>query len=139
MIPKFPGTIVDGVFFHEDFARYSAYLNSFKEDTEVELVVRKVEDTVSDPLRKYYFKVVAKMISDETTHSVEVIHEDMKRKYSSDVDDVGIMTTYSVFSNESEIPISEKQQFIDLVKRWASDFLNLSIPDPSGVEYENYS
>jgi hypothetical protein len=87
--------------------------------------------TISDPLRKYYFGVVMEFMAEDTGHSKEVIHEDMKRRYSSYMDDHGILVIESVFSNQSRLLIDEKQAFIRNVKRWAFDFLDLVIPEPN--------
>ena len=92
-------------------------------------------ETVSDPMRRYYFGVVMQLISEETGHSKEVIHFDMKRRYASCVDDHGILVVESVFSNESTLTLDEKWSFIQNVRRWAFDFLDVPIPEPQGVHY----
>ena len=92
------------------------------------------ERTDSDGLRKYFFAVVMEMISEETGHSAEILHDHFKRKILGvTVDKHGIEKVPSVFSKESTMPISEKQAYIDEIRRWSFDFLNISIPSPETV------
>ncbi len=92
--------------------------------------------TVSDPLRRYYFAVVAAMIAEETGHSKEAIHDFLKRKILGvDVDKYGIETVSSVFSSESGMTVQEKKAYVDEVRRWAFDFLNIAIPPPETVVF----
>jgi ribulose 1,5-bisphosphate synthetase/thiazole synthase len=93
------------------------------------------EHTISDPMRRYYFGVVAKMIAEHTGHPAEVIHDYLKRKILGvTVDKWGIEQVRSVFSDSSDMSVEEKSEFIDEVRRWASDFLELYIPDSERVE-----
>jgi hypothetical protein len=131
------GVIKQGKFFPDDPRLYLKVFNSFKDGERVELSIRKESIDSTDPLvakcRGYYFGVVLQAISDETEHSFEVIHYDMKRRYSSYSDDHGILIIASVFSNESLLDLDEKWTFIKNVRRWASDFLDLQIPEPKKV------
>jgi len=137
LIPKFKAIIKRGTLSFILPHRIDEYLSSFKSGTPVLVSVQKEEKTESDPLRKYYFKVVAKMISDYTGHSKDMIHEAMKIKFSSHVDKKYMLTIpQSVFSKHSTLPVSKKMDFIEDVRKWASDFLNMYIPDPEQVDYE---
>lgn len=137
MTPKFAVKIRRGQIFLDEPKRFKTYLLSFKDDTEGELIVKEVEETISDSDRKYYFKVVAGMIAEEVGHSLEVVHHNMKLKYSSHTDGkTGFTITESVFSNESKMPISKKKKFIKRVRDWASDFLNLDIPEKRRIDYD---
>lgn len=92
------------------------------------------EKTISDPMRRYYFGVVAQMIADHTGHSTDTIHDFLKRKILGvNVDQFGIEQTPSVFSDGSSLTIEEKGEFIAEVRRWASDFLGIWIPEPERV------
>lgn len=137
LIPKFKAIIKRGTLSFILPHRIDEYLSSFKSGTPVLVSISKEEKTESDPLRKYYFAVVAKMISDHTGHSKDSIHEAMKIKFSSYVDKEFMITIpQSVFSRTSTMNISKKMDFIEDVRKWASDFLNLYIPTPEQVDYE---
>ena len=96
--------------------------------------IKPKEKLDSDPMRRYFFGVVMAMIADETGHSVETIHNHFKRQLlGAKIDEHGIEELPSVFSKESEMPISAKQEYIAEIRRWAWDFLNLAIPDPENA------
>jgi hypothetical protein len=116
------------------FKRYVESLPSKK------ILKMKIENakgaTVSDPLRRYYFAVVAAMIAEETGHSRDAIHEALKQKVLGYVDEkTGLTMVPSVFSDGSTLTVQEKRAFVDEVRRWAFDFLNLVIPDPETAVY----
>ena len=90
--------------------------------------------TISDPLHRYYWAVVAAMIAEATGHSKESLHEALKRKILGYVDErTGLVMVPSVFSDKSTLEVHEKRAFVDEVRRWAFDFLDLVIPDPQTV------
>jgi|GEM_PF-6816987 len=92
--------------------------------------------TISDPLRRYYWAVVATMIAEETGHSKEMVHEALKIKILAYKDEAsGLVIVPSVFSDGSTMTVAEKKNFIEECRRWAFDFLNLAIPDPSTTVY----
>lgn len=94
------------------------------------------KETISDPMRRYYWAVVVTMIAEETGHSKDMVHEAMKIKLVSYIDEkTGLTIVPSVFSDGSTMEIAEKKAFVEEVRRWAFDFLNLSIPDPQTVVY----
>jgi hypothetical protein len=112
-------------------------VDSLKNQRVYTLTIRDKKEearTVSDPMRRYYWAVVVAMIAEETGHSKEMIHEALKRKILAYTDDrTGLEMVPSVFSDQSTLTIQEKKAFIEEVRRWAFDFLNLSIPDPQTV------
>lgn len=115
-----------------DHALFQENMKSFKKGEVFYLIVeRHRKQTVSDPMRRYYWAVVATMIAEETGHSKEAIHEALKLKILGYTDErTGLKMVPSVFSDESQLDVSEKKAFVEEVRRWAADFLNLWIPDP---------
>jgi hypothetical protein len=92
------------------------------------------DSTISDPLRRYYWAVVATAIAEETGHSKEMIHDALKIKILAYKDErTGLPIVPSVFSDGSTLTVQEKRAFVDEVRRWAFDFLSLVIPDPETV------
>lgn len=89
--------------------------------------------TISDPMRRYYWAVVATMIAEETGHSKEAVHEALKLKFLGYQDEKGLPIVPSVFSDQSNLTVQEKKAFIEECRRWAWDFLNLAIPTPEMV------
>jgi hypothetical protein len=76
------------------------------------------------------------MIAEETGHSKDSIHEALKRKILGYVDErTGLEMVPSVFADGSILTVGEKKAFVDEVRRWAADFLNLWIPEPEAAIY----
>lgn len=129
MIPKFSGYVDDKARLHtREFAKYSRLLEKLK-GCDVWHTVEKQVPTVSDPLRRYYFKWVMGPIRDHTGASVEAIHEEMKHRYASSKDKFGITHVESVFSNESKMKIPDKKAFILNVRNFWLDFQEITTPE----------
>ncbi len=136
MIPIFRAKILDEKLQILNRGMWRDHLKSFRPGMLVEVIVRKPKEVIVDQLRKYYFKVVAKILSDHTGHSKEKVHDIMKIKFASEEDPVtGLLMIDSVFSNDSEMSEEEKEAFILEVRNWASDFFNLVIPERQRVDY----
>jgi hypothetical protein len=119
-----------------DHALLESSIAALAEEERFFLIIERAmhKRTVSDPMRKYYFAVVMHYIAQETGHSADFIHEEMKEKILGfTVDEFGFRLVPSVFSDGSGMDVGAKWDFIDEVRRWAFDFLNLVIPDPETV------
>lgn len=133
IIPIFRATVKNAQLLLKHPANFRKYLLSFRNNTDVDITVKRHEETISDPLRKYYFKVVMGILSEDTGHSKEQCHEAMKIKFSSEEID-GMLIVHSVFSNESKMGITRKKEFIAEVKQWMWDFRELTVPDPGEAQ-----
>ena len=115
---------------------YQRVVESLKTGPVYDIVIKpkEKERTDSDGMRKYFWSTVAKMISDETGHSSEAIHEALKHKFLAYKDEkTGLELVPSVFSSESTMTISEKWDYIEQCRRWAADFIGVFIPSPEQV------
>ena len=129
LIRKGRMVIVDHALLEKDLAK-------MKEEERFYLIIERPKDgrTVSDPMRRYYYGVVMRYISEETGHTADLIHDQMKRQIlGSRFDKYGFEILPSVFSNQSTLDLATKKHFIEEVRRWAYDFLNIAIPDPESV------
>ena len=129
MIPKFRAIVRKGRLISMEHEKVLRYLQSFPDDTYVDYIIKRVEPTKSDPLRKYYFKWVMGPIEDYTGASKKAIHDEMKSRYVSEVDEFGIKHIKSVWSDQSEMSIKDKKSFILDVRNWAMDFLGVMTPE----------
>ena len=136
MNPIFLGRIDKGKVSFQNRPLFDQYIKSFKDGTLLEIIVKKFKETKSDPLRKYYFGVVMKLLSEETGYTKDEMHDAMKAKFASTYGENDLLIIQSVFSNKSKMSIEDKQDFIEQVKRWAATYLSLYIPDPNEVEYK---
>lgn len=121
-----------------DHTTLARQIESFREGERLRLTVKRdaARVTISDPLRRYYWAVVATMIAEETGHSKDMVHEALKRKILGYIDErTGLEMVPSVFGDESALTVTEKRAFVDEVRRWAFDFLNIAIPDPESIIY----
>lgn len=92
------------------------------------------DDELKAKMRGYYFAEVAQALEEETGHSKITCHESMKAMFSSYADEnTGMLIIRSVWSNESDMSNEERSRFIKNVRSWASDFLNVYIPDPQKI------
>lgn len=77
---------------------------------------------------KFYWAIVLQYIEDETGVSKYLLHEIFKDMFIPVVkfDDDYRLTT-------SDLTHEQIWDYIDKIRLWAKDFLNLSVPDPDGV------
>lgn len=126
---RFLGFVDDiGLLHTEQVEKYKRHLSKLK-GKKVKHSVDLLEETISDPYRRYYFKYVMGPIRDYTGASVEAIHHEMKVRYSSKVDEFEIRHIQSVWSNKSTITIPDKKAFILNVRNWADEFLGVTTPE----------
>ena len=107
-----------------------------RKDGDYYFVLKEVEPTIQDSLRRYYFSQVLTLISEETgILSKDDLHLNMKIKFASYVDDrTGLTVVYSIFSDESPLAVSIKRKFIKQVKQWGFEFLNITFPEKGEAE-----
>jgi hypothetical protein len=118
----------------------NTYTSRWKPHTSFEFEIVKRQPRKSDPLRKYYFKVVVRTYADGLGYEVNEImlfHRQLKIVYFQvEPDKKGIYRDSqipSVFSDDSKVPVSEKWKFVEWVKRCAARD-GFYIPDPVSKE-----
>jgi len=117
----------------QERVRYRAKLLSFKEGQLFQVVIKPFRENVSDletKVRGYYFGHVLPHIVSYTGHSEDKIHEAMKQKYVSYTDEHGLQLTRSIFSNKSTLDLDEKWEFVEKVRAFAHDYLDIVTHDP---------
>jgi len=102
-----------------------AYVSTFDSCTWFEVIVRKYRPKTSNPLRKYYFGFVLPPWMKEIGYDpdeLKLVHEQLKIRYfNSEPDKRGIYRDVpSVFSDESELDVSEKYDFVEWAIRKAA-------------------
>ena len=113
----------------------NTYLSRWKPGTYLNLEITRRQAKKSDPMRKYYFGVVIKEFMRHLGYEVdeeELFHRQLKIVYFQVKPDAkGIYRNVpSVFSNESDLDVSVKKDFIDWVVRKAAHE-GVYIPDPN--------
>lgn len=116
----------------------NAYCSKWKPGTYLTLEIIRKQKKISDPMRKYYFSTVLPPFMEHLGYEKDeelLFHHQLKatyfkRKYQCYQDKRGIWRNVpSVFGNDSEIVISEKQGFVEWVKRKAAEY-GVYVPDP---------
>ena len=131
MDTKFFGKVTNGKLVLDNEPAYQSHLLTL--EGEVELIARKRSKARSVRQNDYYWGVVLKCIADETGHSTDEIHELMKSMFLKDVIIVG---NEPYITNKSTTRLTTKQfstDYIERIKFWALDTINLNIPDPDEV------
>lgn len=109
----------------------SKYLERWKEGDIFICEIRRPQKTESDPLRKYYFGGVLTTFMNHLGYDKDeklFFHHQLKEMYfDPQPDKYGFKHTPSVFSKNSELPITgeatddeSKRNFIEFVKRLAA-------------------
>jgi hypothetical protein len=118
--------------------RIDAYLSNFKDGTAFEVEIVKRQKTRSTPLRSYYFGAVLPPFMEHLGYDkdeTDMFHRQLKIVYYNiKPDKRGIYREKeipSVFSDESQITVPEKQKFIAWVIRKAAEN-GVYIEDPNG-------
>jgi len=111
------------------------YTSRWKPGTPFDFEIIRRVARKSDPMRKYYFGVVIKEYMKHLgyePHEEELFHRQLKIIYFQiKPDEKGIYREVpSVFSNESDIEVPKKKEFVDWVIRCAARD-GAYIPDPN--------
>ncbi|MBN1126947.1 MAG: hypothetical protein JXA82_18235 [Sedimentisphaerales bacterium] len=125
MTPKFSGHIENGHPVIDD-PRFESYCAQWKDDTPVEVIVRKKRKPVSNNQLRYLYGVVYKIIADHTGHTIEEIDAMMKWKFLRSVDSNGLEYVPSKLDNST----IEQEDYHRKIRDWAAMALDLNIPLP---------
>ena len=79
----------------------------------------------SNPQNKWYRGVVLEMISEETGHDPDDLHELFKYKFNSSE-----VMGKRVGKTTVNLTVKEFTEYVENIRRWAAEFLSMNIPDP---------
>ena len=116
-----------------NWERIGVYLSRWKDGTMLDVEITRRQRTKSDPMRKYYFGVVLPLFAEHLGYDKDehlLLHRQLKIVYFRvEPDAKGIHRHVPpVFSDKSEIPVSEKSAFVAWVQRKAAQE-GVYIPD----------
>jgi len=132
MTPKLKAKIKNGSIIYTDQNKKEKHIQSL-EDCEVSVIIKKWRKCRSKEQNKYLWGVVYQTISDFTGYETEDLHNHFKAHYLSKK--VGkLTTTYSTAGLNSK----EFTEYIEKIRRFANKKLELIIPDPGEVDYEEF-
>lgn len=123
-----------------NWGHINTYASRWKDGTWFDVDIVRKQDKKSDPMRKYYFGAVLPPFMNKVGyeydeeiffhHQLKVVYFQHDKKYNVYQDKRGIWRNVpSVFSNNSDMEISKKKEFVDWVIRKAAQE-GVYIPDP---------
>lgn len=129
-IPKFTGIIKQGKPMLANMTKYRAYLAGFKEDAEIELILRKRTKKRTNPQNRYYWGIVVPMLAENFGYTKDEMHEALKwlflRKPDADPPTVG---------STAKLQTKEFAAYIEQIQTWAATEHGIVIPDPDEMDY----
>lgn len=126
----FLGKIVENNFIPFDEEFYRDYLSTLEGD-KVTVEVKKYRNSRSLEQNRYYWQIVSK-ISDHTGYTKDETHALLGSKFLKDHVDIQEgegMKRYTVVKSSSSLKSDEMAKYIEEVKMWAAQELQLFIPD----------
>lgn len=128
--PKFRGEVKRGKVVLDDrwaYVRHLAHL----EGKRVEVIVQPWRKARSDQQNAYYWAVVISLISEETGYTSEEAHESMKMLFLRVPGEKGMPDRVK---STKDLNTAEFSEYVESIKRWAAEKLNVYIPDAGDVE-----
>lgn len=133
MTPKFYAKRITYAPHGFEFERHQiflAYMKQFREDTRLEITVKKYVPKRSNRQNDYYWGVVIEQIRIETDQPAQSVHDGLKQMFLK-VHHAKLPTVRST----TTLTTAEMKTYIDQCVLWAAEWLNIVIPEPYAVEY----
>lgn len=127
---NFTGKIVENKFIPFDYDSYLNHLSTL-EGEKVEVEVKKFRNSRSLEQNRYYWQIITK-IAEHTGYTKDETHALLGSKFLKDHVDIQEgegMKRYTVVKSSSSLKSDEMAQYIEEVKMWAAQELQLFIPD----------
>lgn len=112
------------------------YLSRWKPGTYLDIIIKRKKKTVSSPMRRYYFGVVMPILLEALGYDPDeslLVHRQLKIVFFGvQPDSHGIYRDKdipSVFGDDSDVQIPDKQRFIGWIRRKAAEE-GYYVPDP---------
>ena len=123
------GTVTKGKFIPRD---RTALLLDFakREGKSIEVVVRDERKNRSRLENAYYWAVPIPLISEATGFDRDETHLAMRIEFLTD--NSGML---SKVRSTADLTTVEFEEYLSKIRRWASEFLSIYIPEPNEVDY----
>jgi hypothetical protein len=103
---------------------------------EVEVVIKIRRNKRTIPQNSYYWGVVLDLIAESTGYTTQELHEFFKRLFLKKVIKIGGVD-YEVSESTSKLNTEQFSDYIEKIKKFAVMKLDLHIPSPDEIDYEN--
>jgi hypothetical protein len=131
LVPKFKGIIKEGKLVLDDKPMFQTNLLSL-EGREVEIGVGPIRHDRSNNQNCYLWGVVYKMLSDETGHTADEIHEWGKITFNGENLIIGGKEV-RVGKSTAELDTVGFEDYCQNIRVWAQEELNVRIPLPNEI------
>jgi hypothetical protein len=135
MNPIHSGKVEKGKLILNNPNRYLVHLVGF-EGKDVELVLRKKKSQRSLNQNAWYFGVIIEVLREHLGYDKDEIHEALKNKFASKTDE---RTGLVIVESTARMDTKRFGEYCEQIQRWAAEFLQVYIPDPNQVDYEEYT
>lgn len=133
LTPIFFGTVSEsGKILLDDPAGFAVHRDRLA-GKRVELTLKKQARKRTSPQNRYYWGCVLQLISEHTGEDPESLHEALKAHFAPK----HVIGNLVVPSGTRYLDTVDFSQFVEKVRRWAAEELNVNIPSPDEVEVNN--
>jgi len=134
--PKFFATILNtGEIVYKNLKGYRIWISGFS-GKEVEVTIKEKGTIRSLKQNAYLWGVAYKMICEETDEPKEKIHALLSSMFLKE-DYWFKEERNEVIRSTTDLTTKEFMVYIDRIQLWAAEFLNLDIPSPNEVDYDD--
>ena len=122
---------------------FDAEIASLRDGWEVQIAVKRLRATRSLEQNAYYFGVVVQLLSQHTGYTPDEIHDLLKAKFIPKrlavCDGNGVIQDEIVLGGSTrKMNKLEFGEYIDSIREWAAETLDLVIPDPDKDYQSDY-
>ena len=132
--PLFWAKIKNNELAWHDKSRLKEYLRSFKEEQELEIVIRKFKKNRTLPQNSWYHGVILPLISDTTGFTEDECCEVLRKKFLSYQKAGRDNKMHRFTRSTADLTTAEFSAYIEQVIRFASMELGIVVPDPHKVD-----
>jgi hypothetical protein len=128
--------IIHGKKIYEDPELYQKDLLNLKHDWPYEQIIRRIRKPRTDRQNRYYWGVVIDYIARQMGESDKnEVHKTLARHFLGFEEESYGGVTFEKTPSTTSLSTVEFTEYIEMVRRWAAEFLALNIPDPDQVDF----
>ncbi|MDZ4341330.1 MAG: hypothetical protein U1E51_02700 [Candidatus Binatia bacterium] len=132
IVPTFHGTVSKGRLVYDEPERRLVWLAKL-EGKRFEESVRRERSQRSIRQNSAYWGIAVEILSDHTGFDKDTMHEALKHKFLSRIDE---KTGLTIIGSTRKMSTVEFNEYYAAIQRWAMEFLSVYIPDPNEIDYE---
>ena len=128
--------IIHGRKVYEDPEIYKTDLLNLKHDWLYEQIIRSIRKKRTDKQNRYYWGVVIDYIARQMGESDrEEVHKSLARNFLGFEEQSYGGVSFEKVPSTTSLSTEEFTEYIEIVRRWAAEFLYINIPDPEQIDF----